>query len=242
MSENIRMVVYGPCSRIASIAFLCGIAASCKVTSPALVNEIYKEVIDQRENHYELKDGDLVTVAFYNRVGDLNQNDARVLPDGRTDLFFMGNMRLSGKTVEEVEFELEQRMAPQVRTTDISVRISNRPEVVYMVGQFVNPSVVVLEKRMTLQQAISSAQGLEITGDTDWALLRRPHGNPRRPDLFRIDLSDESEDIFLLPNDQIVLDRNFVATVIEYIQEFLSPFLSNQVTAVLLSGAGFTAF
>jgi protein involved in polysaccharide export with SLBB domain len=236
LSENIRMALYGPCSRLASIACTCGIAVSCSVTPPALVNEIYREVIDQRKNHYELKHGDIVSISFYNQVVDLNRSDATVLADGRTDLFFMGNMRLSGKTVEELESELEKRIAPQMRTTDISVQISPRADVVYLVGQFTNPGVVELKNHMTLQQAVSSASGLKVAGDTDWALLRRPHGNPRQPDLFRIDLNDLSEDIFLLPNDQVVLGRTFTALVIAYIQEFLSPLFPSQQTSVAAFG------
>ena len=62
---------------------------------------------------------------------------------------------------------------------------------------------------------------MRITGDTDGALLRRPFMNPRFPDRFYIDLNDDSEEIMLLPGDQIVLGRNAVATVVHYIQEYV---------------------
>ena len=38
---------------------------------------------------------------------------------------------------------------------------------------------------------------------------------------YRIDLNDESEEIFLLPGDQIILERNFAAGVINYLREFI---------------------
>jgi protein involved in polysaccharide export with SLBB domain len=193
----------------------------CPVVPPQRVNEIYREVLEQRHNHYKIKDGDTVTVKLYNRVGDLNQASVVVLADGRADLFFMDNMKLAGKTLAEVEAELKTRIAAEVRDAEVSVLVTPRGERVYMVGQFERPGFVDLTTKMTMHEAVSAVGGLRITGDTDYALLRRPFMNPWAPDLHRIDLNDETQDIFLLPGDQIVLDRTWLATVIAYIREYL---------------------
>jgi protein involved in polysaccharide export with SLBB domain len=198
------------------------IASACSVTTPADINEVYREVIDQRHNHYQVKDGDQLTIAVFNRPGDMNQADLLVLPDGRCDIFFMGNPVVAGKTIPELEVELKTRMAHEVRDPSVNIQVKPRQETIYVVGEFEDGgSAIALNTKMTLHEAISAAAGLKITGDTDWALLRRPYGNPRHPTLYRIDLNDESEEIFLLPDDQIILGRNFFAGVINYVRTYI---------------------
>jgi protein involved in polysaccharide export with SLBB domain len=212
---------------------------SCAVTPPREVNEKYTAVIAQRHDHYVLKDGDTITVKLYNRAGDLNQSGVLVLPDGRSDLFYMDNQLLSGKTVAEMEADLKAHIAGEVLNPEVSIQVTPKGEKIYMVGQFERPGTIDLTTKMTLQQAISATGGIKVTGDSDWALLRRPFGNPRHPDLFRIDLNDESEEIFLLPEDQIVLQRTFVAGLQNYLREYIFGLLP---TSTALPYASFAAF
>ena len=203
------------------------LACACSVTPPAEVNGAFKEILDQRHNHYTFREGDTLEIRLYNREGDLNQGPVTVLPDGRSDLFFMDNSRLVGKTIPEIEAELKARIVAEVRDPEISIRVKPLGEVAYLVGQFEKPGVVTLSTKMTLHEAISSVGGMKVTGDTDYALLRRPYRNSRNPERFRIDLNDESEAIFLLPGDQVVLGRTFLAEIVNYYREyFLSLFPS----------------
>lgn len=206
-----------------SLVFVWLGTSSCAITRPSDVNEEYREVLDQRHNHYKLKDGDTVTIEFYGTgEGGLNQTEVLVLPDGRSDFFFLDNQKLAGLTIAEFEAVLRERVVGrEVRDSDISVLVAPRDEKVYMVGQFVEPDAVDLTTQLTLQTAISAVGGFKITGDSDWALLRRPYGRAGNPALYRIDLNDESADIFLLPEDQIVLGRTFLAGMINYVREYL---------------------
>lgn len=211
-------------TRIGFLSILTVLSASgisCSVTPPSQVNDDYKEVLFDRHNNYKLKPGDRITIRLYNRAGDLNQTEVNILPDGRCDLFFMDNMRIEGKTITQVESELKARIADQVRDAEVSILVSPYLERVHLVGQFERPGTIELSVKLTLQEAISTALGTRITGDTDYALLRRPYMDPRHPMRYRIDLNDESEEIFLLPGDQIILERNFAAGVINYLREFI---------------------
>lgn len=199
----------------------CISCASQPVTPPGRVNKVYREVLEQRHHHYRLKAGDTVTVQLYNRPGDLNQTDVIVLPDGRSDLFFMENIKLEGKTISEVQAEVKQRVAREAKDAEVSVLVTPFMERVHMVGQFERPATLDLSVRMTLHEAVSAVGGMRITGNTDYALLRRPYLNPQHPDSFRIDLNDESEQIFLLPGDQVLLERNWCASVVHYLQEYV---------------------
>ncbi len=205
-----------------SSAALTVLATSCTISRPEDINAAYREVLDQRFNHYVLKPGDAISVTLYNRQTDLNQRDLLILPDGRSDLFFMDNHSFVGKTVSEVEAELRAQTAGEIQNVaEVMIQVRPKEEVAYFIGQFERPGTVPLTTKMTLHEAISSVGGTNILGDTDYALLRRPYKDPRHPELFRIDLNDEVEELFLLPGDQVILGRTFLAGLIGYLREYV---------------------
>ncbi|MBI4603858.1 MAG: polysaccharide biosynthesis/export family protein [Planctomycetes bacterium] len=219
------------------------LASSCAVTRPEDVNRAYEDVLDQRHNRYVFKPGDQVSIRLYNRPGDLNQTDVLVLPDGKSDVFFMDGHLFLGKTVAELEAELKAKVAGEVRDAEVSIQVAPKDEVAYLVGQFERPGTVTLTTKMTLHEAVSSVGGTRITGDTDWALLRRPYRDPRHPELFRIDLNDEVEQVFLLPGDQVILNRTFLAGLINYLREYVFGILPGGASPTSYgSFASFAAF
>lgn len=202
--------------------FMLAVATSgCSVVSPGVINEKYREVLEQRHENYQIKAGDNINIEFYG-VDDatLNQN-VLVLPDGRGDVFFMGQSKLAGNSVPELEEAVRAGMADQLRPADIRIQVQPAAEAVFMVGEFERPGALPLTTKMTLQQAIAASGGVRLTADTDWALLRRPVLDPRHPDLFRIDLNDESEALYLLPGDQIILSRTTLASIVAYMRDYI---------------------
>lgn len=230
------------------LAPFCFSATSCcSVTPPHEINEKYREVLNQRHDQYRIKDGDILSIGVQGLEGELSEPALRVLADGRSDASFLDNHRFGGKSIPEIEAELLEAMGKrlkqkQVEGARISIQVAPSEEVVYLVGEYERPATVTLRTKMTLHEAISAVRGMRITGDTDYALLRRPYGNPLHPELFRIDLNDESEEIFLLPGDQIVLERNFFATIVAYLREFVFGIVGypqSYLYSGLLAGAAF---
>lgn len=212
-----------------SLAGLSGCSAFRNDT-PAEINEMYADILRQRSGEYRIKPGDTLRyTALKNEDQALNQESIQVLPDGRTDLLLLGTHQVAGKTVDQVEKELATVFRQKVQDTedlDISIQVLPAPEYVYIGGEFerLAGAQIVLQPRMTVQQLVAMYNTTKITGDTDWALLRRPYSeDPIHPkmEVFRIDLHDLDEDIYLLPGDQVILERNFVAGVINYLREYL---------------------
>ena len=207
------------------LCFLPFVGASCAVTTPSEINHKYAAVLQERQNHYRLKPGDQISIQLYNLESDLDQEQSLILPDGRSDLFHMHDYKLAGKTVEEFEEDLREELVAELRNqvTEVRIQVTPAQEFVYLVGEFSGStsSRMPFTEKMTLQEAIATAGGMRLTGDTDWALLRRPYLDPRHPDRFRVDLNDESEALFLLPGDQIVLGRTWFASVGAYLREYL---------------------
>lgn len=219
-----------------------GLGSSCAVTPPSEINAKYAAVLQQRHDHYELKSGDSISITLYNLDGDLDQVKNLILSDGRTDLFHMHDIRIAGKTVAEFEAEVKEHLAEEFRNQvpDVKIQVIPSREFVYVHGEFERPvGQLALAPKMTLQEAISVAGGSRVTADTDWALLRRPYLDPRHPDLFRIDLNDESEALFLLPGDQIVLGRTFLASVAQYLHAYIFSIFTPALSSGAYAAAAF---
>ena len=219
-----------------------GLGTSCSVTSPAEINAKYAGVLEQRHHHYRLAPGDQLSIELYNLESDLDQSANVILPDGRTDLFHMHDVQIAGMTIDAFETELKKTLAEEFRNQVPDPKIQVRPAAafVYVHGEFQRPpGQLAFTEKMTLQDAIAAAGGMRVTGDTDWALLRRPYGDPRHPDLFRIDLNDRSEALFLLPGDEIMLERTFLASVGVYLREYIFSIFSPMLSSAAFAAAAF---
>ena len=164
--------------RLLTLTPLALATASCAVTRPEDVNAAYRDVLEFRHNNYQLKPGDTLSIRLYNRPGDLNQTEILVLPDGRSDIFFMDSHVFVGKTIPELEAEFKAKVAGELREAEVSLQVRPKDDVCYLVGQFERPGTVTLTTKMTLHEAISSVGGYKITGDSDYVLLRRPYRDP----------------------------------------------------------------
>lgn len=211
----------GRSSLVALSPLLC-ILGGCSVTPPGEINELYRGVLLDRERNYRIQPGDTLSITLYSsQQADLNQEDVTVLPDGTCDLFFMDNFEVAGKTLPEIETAMREQVAKEVRDPEITIHVTRLPERVYLAGQFERPQFVVWEPDLTLGEAIAASNSWRITGLATYALLTRPYMNPRFPDRFRISLWDQSEEILLLPGDQILLERNFWAVTVDWIREHI---------------------
>lgn len=204
--------------RLLIIAFAIGIV-SCTAIPPSEINELYKDVIYQREAQYRIKPGDGFTISFFGSP-EYTQS-LFVLPDGRTDPFFMDDAIVAGQTIKELQENVKQFYAQQIREPEISLQIEPDHEAVYLHGAVITPGPQQMTLKMTLSQLLIAGGGYADTASIDDVILRRPYRNQRQPDVFRISLYDDSEELFLLPNDQIIVDRTYWIVFRDYLREYI---------------------
>jgi polysaccharide biosynthesis/export protein len=138
---------------------------------------------------YRIQPGDTVDVTVLEDP-DLNRR-LLVLPDGRISVPFAGNVAVAGRTIEEVERVIADRLAPQfavrpnVFVAMASVAETAQLQRVYVLGQVGTPGLRELEPGTTLLQAISLAGGFGRFAAT------------RRIQLRRTDLQTGQERLFL---------------------------------------------
>jgi protein involved in polysaccharide export with SLBB domain len=201
--------------------------SACESTPIATINDKYRDLLKQRETQYRIKPGDSITIKFYNQDAELNQT-VLVLPDGHTDPFFMDDVPVAGKAVKELEDDIRRYYADQVRDAELSISLLPSGETVVVEGEVLKPIQIPLTLRMTLLQAIAIAGGYKITACLHTVVVRRYIKDPEHPETFRVNLTDRMDtnpDLLLLPNDHILLERNWVILVRDYINEYIWGFL-----------------
>jgi len=201
--------------------------ASCKSTPIHEINEKYWKVLENRWSHYQIKPGDTILLRFHNLEPELNQT-LTVLADGRADPFFMDDAVVAGKTVKELEEEIQRHYAQQIRAAEISVQVTPAGENIILEGEVLRPLPQPYTLRMTLIQLLGNAGGYKLTACLHTVILRRSYLTPRSPDVFRVSLreyADEKEELFLLPGDHIIVERNWAILVRDYINDYVWGFL-----------------
>jgi len=101
--------------------------------------------------------GDILDITF---SGATNFNGARrVGPEGSIAMPIIGQIQASGKTVSEVESELEKAYSKELQDSDVVVNLAGSSTVVYVSGSVMRPGRVVLDRPLTALEAILEAGG-----------------------------------------------------------------------------------
>lgn len=184
------------------------ILAGCVSTTPiSEINRKYAPYIAEWEANYRIKADDRVATQFYGEA-DLGQ-DVPVLRDGKVDLYYLDDFKAAGLTPEEFEEKLKEGYKVEVKEPVTSVVVSPAPDSIYVTGEVGAAAAIPITKATTAREAIARAGGVNYTGrDTVVWLIRPIHRET--PDLYRVDLSEYTEDLVLLPNDHLHVPRTII--------------------------------
>lgn len=138
---------------------LLGIAVGCQSTGRRAVgspDDLTSGII--ASNLLQIREGDVLRVNFDNLT---NLNTTVSIPlDGMISLQMIGQIKVSGKTVADLQTELIKLYEPQIRSTEISVtRVTSAAS--YTVGGAVgHPGKLPMERPLTVLEAIMEAGGV----------------------------------------------------------------------------------
>jgi polysaccharide export outer membrane protein len=122
---------------------------------------------------YEIQPGDTLTVSVW-KEKDL-QADILVRPDGGLSFPLAGDLRASGKSVEQVRSELTQRLKAYIPDPVVTVVVKeiggNR---IFVLGKVTRPGVFAFSQPVDVMQALSLAGGTTpFAALNDIVILRR---------------------------------------------------------------------
>ena len=126
---------------------------SFSITSPAQRSEWQKRLT--------LGPGDVLGFALYGQP-ELTRSDVIVGPDGRVNFLDAQNILATGLTIDELRTNVDQELGKYLRSPrTIITPVAFRSKRYYMLGRVVQRGVYVLDRPLTLLEAVARAHGLE---------------------------------------------------------------------------------
>jgi protein involved in polysaccharide export with SLBB domain len=176
-------------------------------------------------NEQVLGVGDVVDISFlYNP--ELNSN-LRVRPDGNISLKIVGDVKVEGKTREELEKELVKLYAPELRNPKVTVTVTSlRNNKVYVSGEVVKPGTIDMPGRITLFEAINEAGGFKPdTADTSKVMIIRTRNGQQYSAVVNfkeIMEGKKAEPIYLRPSDVVFVDCTTIAKANRWVDQHIN--------------------
>jgi polysaccharide export outer membrane protein len=178
---------------------------------------------------YMIGHGDAIDVLFL-YSSDLNQINLRVRPDGKVSLPYVGDIAAAGRPVSALDSVITARYAEILVNPDITVVVREfRPEVVYALGEVLNPGGYEYRAGMTLANALALGGGPSKNAKRNEVLVIRrvapDHVVGIQVDIndllsgkrFDLDVPLQAFDIVYVPKSRIARGQDFMIALKEVI-------------------------
>ena len=162
---------------------------------------------------YVLQPGDLVEIQVY-MEDDMNRV-LRLSGNGNITFPLVGNVKLSGLTLEQAEHKLAHRLTAYIRQPQVSMLVKEYGnKTVYVLGQVSRPAAIQIppEKPLTVLEAITSVGGFtDVANTSKVRVLRVENGKQKTIDVDVTQITkqgNKSMDIALQPGDVVFVPQS----------------------------------
>ena len=167
-----------------------------------------EEKTTETNSAYRIGPGDELEILVW-REPDVSRT-VQVRPDGRISLPLVDDIQAAGKTPLELKRDISEALASFVDNPSVYVLLQgNGSKKIYVLGKVQEPGEFILEKRITVLQAIALAGGfVEWAKKDDIVIVRNQNGEQERLEFDFDDVisGDEIEkNIELIPDDVVVV-------------------------------------
>lgn len=191
------------------------------VTPASAANEQSKATA----GNYRMQQGDVVDVRFFFHP-ELNEQGVQIRPDGCISLQLVGDVKLAGRTVEDVRRELETTYLKVLKTPRITLQIRSFSTLkAFVAGEVQRPGTISLSTPTTLIAAIGEAGGINTRGNRNHVIIIRkmPDGTPGRQnvELFRGGKPTVEAESTLQPFDVVLVPESSIARVDRWVDQYI---------------------
>ena len=175
-----------------------------------------------REERYALHAGDVLEIQF-RYTPEFNQT-LSVQPDGYVSLEIGGDLKVAGRTLEEVRNLILAKVRTRLESPEVTVILKEfqRPYVV-VAGEVNQPGKLELREKLTTLQAVLLAGGFKDTAKSSQILVfRKLNGDTAEVRVLNFKTlkrtSDLENDLVLQSGDMILVPRNRISKIERYVR------------------------
>jgi len=176
----------------------------------------------ERDPHYRLQPEDKVEVQYrytpeYNAL-------ASVQPDGYVSMPLIGEVKLSGLTLEEAAAAIRQKAGQRLNDPEVMVLLREYVKPFFTVaGEVARPGRIEIHGQVTLVEAIALSGGFKDSAHRTQVLLLRKSAQDMAEvkiyDLRKLmSPSGIREDVALKAGDMLVIPRNAISKIEPYVR------------------------
>jgi polysaccharide export outer membrane protein len=186
------------------------------------------------EDRYVLHPGDVLDIQ-YRYTPEFNQS-VTVQPDGFISLEIGGDLKVSGRNLEQVRNGILAKASTRLASPEITVVLKEfqKPYVV-VAGEVAQPGKFEMREKLTAIQAVLLAGGFKDSAKSSQILVFRKL-NAETAEVRSLDFrtlkrtSDLENDLTLQPGDMILVPRNRISKIEHYVRiaslaTFLNPLI-----------------
>lgn len=125
---------------------------------------------------YTIHAGDVLEISVWEE--ETLTREVRVLPDGSISFPLSGIIIVEGKSLNEVQIELTEKLSTMIPSAEVNVSVKSvAGNAVYVIGQVKNPGKFIMNHPMNVMQLLSLAGGLTTFAKAnDIRILRKNQG------------------------------------------------------------------
>ena len=164
-------------------------------------------------NTYRLGPEDIISVSVFGQ-DRYSRSGITIPPSGRISLALIpGGIFVNGKTVEEVADAIKKRYDEYIIDPQVDVSLDKASSYRYsVIGDVAQPGIRLMNRRMTVTEALGEAGGVLQTGDRSRVVVlrRQPDGNlkPIPVNVSAIYKGKAPDVTYLVPGDQVIVPGN----------------------------------
>ena len=159
---------------------------------------------------------DVITVDVFDQP-NYSRANLIVPPNGRISYPLIGHIIVAGRTTEDLEKEITEKLAEYIREPKVSVQMVQVHSLKYLViGDVTTPGIYEMTRRLTVTEALAKAGYVTRFGElSKVAVLRMQKDGSTLP--IPINMKEvergKLQDIYLTPGDTVVVPGNKLKTV-----------------------------
>ncbi len=187
---------------------------------------------------YRLGPQDIISVEVFGQCPDYCKAGITVPPTAKISYpLIKSGIFVGGKTTEQVQDEIKKQLAEYIIDPDVTVTLEKVGSARYSVlGDVATPGVKMMERRLSVYEAIVESGGVLRTGDSKRVTVVRQTANglTQIPVNLQEIARGKAEMVYIVPGDQVIVPGNRIKKV-----ETIVNIISKVSVFKLLFGGGF---